>query len=65
MTIGDSIVNNGLYSWPVENGPSMNCLVRIGSGTGAVSRHERSSVHHRFASFIDRFFFCSARELDR
>ncbi|MBU4306726.1 MAG: FG-GAP-like repeat-containing protein [Candidatus Aminicenantes bacterium] len=36
-TIGDPIVNQGLYSWPVENGPSMNCLVRISSGAGEVA----------------------------
>jgi|GEM_PF-1069831 len=36
-TIGDSIVNKGLYSWYAENGPSMNCLVRISNESGAGS----------------------------
>jgi len=34
-TIGDSIVNKGLYSWHGKNGPSMNCVIRISNESGA------------------------------
>jgi hypothetical protein len=34
--IGDSLANIGLYSWKINGGPSMNCVVRIGSESGSV-----------------------------
>jgi hypothetical protein len=34
-SIGDSITNSGLFSWNIENGPSMNCVIRISNESGA------------------------------
>jgi O-antigen ligase len=35
--IADSIANNGIYSWKIKDGPSMNCVIRISSESGAVT----------------------------
>jgi hypothetical protein len=35
--IGDSIDNNGLYSWHTESRPSMNCMVRISGERGTAA----------------------------